>query len=422
MHTPTDPYNSANRRPFEDDDEVLAPIEEVSDHAENSETSGLDRGESGVLEYGDAEALAWDKVFTAQSAAVASETDEPVSAQEDTIDSFTADSNALTENAAVAPSVTENAASEKLATSANSPSSHNDFSFGEGFNTLPAEQRANAGLGDVLSAHSADEARYDATQDEFVPGFVASGSAENIGIGASGAPAVAAAGALGAVGATAPQAAPAVSTQQTSLGGFMHPGISADDDAQRRARWEQGPSAYLNDEDIDLEAPGGRAWTHVGIFFLTLLLIPITWYLLSDASVRLNLVENNPWDTGVVSFAAILELFGGLVGMLLLILLARASSLGAQIFGFILTVGGMAALIVPNTVKSWFTDLDQAIGDFNAFTANVVHHLDLDFGSGRIAIFGLVLLASGLTAHFARRSGAERATIYERRKALGLDE
>ncbi|XCB28989.1 hypothetical protein RQN30_06775 [Arcanobacterium hippocoleae] len=153
-----------------------------------------------------------------------------------------------------------------------------------------------------------------------------------------------------------------------------------------------------------------------------MLLVPVTWYLLSDASVRLILVENNPWDTGVVSFAALLELFGGLVSLLLLMLIARASSLGLQVFGFVLTVTGITALFVPNTVKGWLLNLDETFGSLNAFTGNVVHHLGIDFGSGRIAIFGMVLLAGGITIHFARRSGAERATVYERRKALGLDD
>lgn len=414
MQTPTDPYNSADRRPFDDDDEVLAPIESADAEATSKNSAEFESTFEEPVSYANAEALAWEKVFTAESAAVADEPELEVS-----VDEITAENEsevplaqetipAETGAAPVSEQSEENpiahsAETLTAASAADVETQSAKSNIADGFNTLPDEQRANANLGDVLSAHSPDAAE--------------TGNSPEI----DDTPAVSIATPLGLAASTTGTSA-ATSAEAPKTGGFMQPGASADEDAERRARWEQGPSAYAEEEEISLEAPRSRGWAHIGIFFLTLLLIPLTWYLLSDASIRLSVVENNPWDTGVVSFAALFELFSGLVALLMLVLIARASSLGAQIFGFILTVGGLAALIIPNTVQAWLSQLDAQIGGINAFTGNVVHHLGFDLGSGRIAIFGIVLLASGLAAHFARRSGAERATVYERRKALGLDD
>ena len=433
MQTPTDPYNAANRRPFDDEDEVLAPIDAADAEIAPANSATSDHTGDEPLSYANAEALAWEQVFTAESAAAAAEQDSEtgqsdaelatpedaatpvVATAPESLEALKADADFATADAQpIAHSAETLAQARSAQTNPANPTDMEDSTAespqNDGFNVLPAEQRANANLGDVLSAHSPDEAPFESeAQASQSRNETASVSiATPLGLHAEAATAENAEN----VATSDPNALPA--------SGFMQPDASADEEAERRARWEQGPSAYTAENEVDLEAPRSRSWTHVGIFFLTLLLIPVTWYLLSDASIRLSVVENNPWDTGVVSFAAITELFGGLIALLVLILIARASSLGAQIFGFVLTVGGLAALIIPNTVQSWLSELDSQIGGINAFTGNVVHHLGFDFGSGRIAIFGIVLLASGLAAHFARRAGAERATVYERRKMLGI--
>lgn len=425
---------------------MLAPIEESEENLANQDEGFADGEEIAekkhALAYGNAEELAWDKVFTAESAAAAGEMSDNADSEMGANADATRGAEAVAEKLGA-----EN--SEASADAGNMPEFVPEISFSDGateaekdtsesmeaeltgFNVLPEAQRANANLSDVLSAHSADEASADlfeaksATMQE--PNSASSADvsivaplgvvvteeagrnlAETVEGGASTAEKLA--------------SEEATSIANSFVAGFMQPSASEAEEAARRARWEKGPESYFDDSEVDLEAPSSRVWSHLGIFFLSFLLIPITWYLLTDASVRLYLVENSPWDTAVVSFAAIFELFGGIVALLLLLILARISSLGAQVFGFILTVAGIIALIVPGTVKAWLAELDSTIGGINAFMGNVVHHLGLDFGSGRIAIFGIVLLGAGLSAHFARRAGAERATICERRKALGLED
>ncbi|XCB28990.1 hypothetical protein RQN30_06780 [Arcanobacterium hippocoleae] len=274
MQTPTDPYNSASRPPFDDDAEVLAPIE-IDENAANTQDFRSEADES--LSYGSAEALAWEKVFTAESAAAAAAPDfvQPEAGETD------GDSDSQQENAPAANRAAEMPAGQNELSQGGYPAklendsaplfseSHEPRNYQEnkvnqvnaetGFNVIPAGQRANANLGDVLSAHSADEARFDTSAAANNPNQE-SGNV-NAGYqmfdGAPNAPAVSIAAPLGTETGQSPQA-------QTA--GFMHPDVSADADAERRARWAQGPSAYVDEDEIDLEAPGSRIWAHVGIF------------------------------------------------------------------------------------------------------------------------------------------------------------
>lgn len=167
-----------------------------------------------------------------------------------------------------------------------------------------------------------------------------------------------------------------------------------------------------------LEEPGKRGWTHATTLIFTILLIPVVWYLLSDASVRLFGVENSPWETGIVNFAAIGELAGGLAVMGIVFFMARKSSLGVTVTGILVSLFGILPVVTPaDTLKNLVTPLTDAIGDFNPFTGNVVHHLNADLGSGRILIFGVILIFTGMVSHLARRQGEKFGVATARREA-----
>lgn len=183
---------------------------------------------------------------------------------------------------------------------------------------------------------------------------------------------------------------------------------------EHRDEWNQDPGDITDIPD----KPPSRGWTHTGSFFATLLLLPLAWYLISDAGARFYLVENNPWAAKSFALFPFIELLGGLVTIALIWLLARASSLGAQFWGAFVTVGGLIALIVPALAQRGIAWLDAQIGSYNAFTGNVIHHLELDFGTGRIAILGFILFMTGVAAHSARRRGQVYATAITRRELL----
>ncbi|MGO3084957.1 hypothetical protein [Ancrocorticia populi] len=168
------------------------------------------------------------------------------------------------------------------------------------------------------------------------------------------------------------------------------------------------------------DAPAGRGWTHTGVLIATLLLVPMAWYLLSDASVRLSSVANSPWETGVLNWAAVAEMAGGLAIACLIWLLARRSSLGAQVIGIITAAIGIVPIVAPVFVRDTVLPaIDDAIGGYNDFTANVVDHITYDLASGRILIFGALLLFTGFVAHSARRRG-ERVGDAAARRSIAL--
>lgn len=154
------------------------------------------------------------------------------------------------------------------------------------------------------------------------------------------------------------------------------------------------------------EGPKSRLKAHIGIFFATILLVPIAWYLFSDASIRLAVVDDNPWATGKVSILALLETVGALIVLGLIWFLARASSLGVLCSGLVVTILGAVGVVVPffarETIANGLTD---AIGSFNSLTGNIAHHFAIDLGSGRILFYGFLLLMTGIVSHYARKRG-----------------
>ncbi|MDY5584416.1 MAG: hypothetical protein SPG61_01305 [Arcanobacterium sp.] len=412
MSTPTDPYNSASRRPFEDDEELLAPIADDVASADNS----------AELPYGDADSLVWDQVFTAESAAVAAgvESADESSEAEAVIAYGSSETNSDSESltpialdADASPAAAVSAPPMPPAFLAEAETTPSELS---GYNALPEEARANATLGDVVSAHSADEVSFEErlTQlqaEEAAEKPVESGesfsSAFSHSLNDQAPAAPSAAEGLALAAATA--ATPAVAETSGFLG-------AKNEDSSRLSRWSEDPGAETT--PVVPEAPKSRLGAHFGMLFLTLLLLPVAWYLVSDAGARLSLVENNPWATADFNIWALLELLGGFAVLGLTIYLASKSSLGAQLIGGLTAIAGLVAIIMPGTGKAVIAKLDAAIGGYNAFTGNIVHHLNLDLGSGRIALYGFIVFFVGLTAHVARRRGAERSEITTRRELL----
>ncbi len=200
---------------------------------------------------------------------------------------------------------------------------------------------------------------------------------------------------------------PVTETTETPEKGFMS-ATTEEEAEKRRQRWANEPQEPIVGEHPVPPAPKRRALAHIGSFFGVLFLIPIAWYLLSDASVRLHLVVNNPWKTENINIPALIELVAGLATLYLALIYARTSSFGAQFFGALLTLAGFIALIIPSKSHVLIFALDKSIGGYNAFTGNLVHHLNLDLGSGRLAMLGLVLFLAGRVGHGARKKAVAR--------------
>ncbi|WP_182353904.1 hypothetical protein [Flaviflexus huanghaiensis] len=167
------------------------------------------------------------------------------------------------------------------------------------------------------------------------------------------------------------------------------------------------------------EEPRSRAWAHVGVFFATLLLAPLAWYLVADAGVRLSGMKNSAWNTGTVDWIVVLELLGALLCLAVLWFVASFSSLGPIIIGAIIAIVGLVAIFAPTIAQDVLQSTAmQDFTSYNDFTSNVGYHLTNDLASGRFAVFGFLLLMTGVVSHKARQLGAERGEAFGRRDVL----
>lgn len=167
------------------------------------------------------------------------------------------------------------------------------------------------------------------------------------------------------------------------------------------------------------EEPRGRGWAHAGVFFATLILAPLAWYLVADSGVRLAGLEDSAWNTGTADWLVVLELLGALLCLGVLWYLASFSSVGAIVFGTIIAIAGAIAIFAPTFAQDLLqSSTMQEFAGLNDFTGNVHHHLTNDMASGRLTIYGFLLLMTGVVSHAARRHGAERGDIIGRRTVL----
>lgn len=428
MSTPTDPYNSGSRRPFDDDDSILDPIEETEGTADDDQA-------------------AWDRAFNSDDADDFARPDETghdesghdVNGQDDpALDEF--DRDGLDRDGADPDADREvldeemyDADRERLEDARGVDDEHglgdehslvddrdlvDDRSL-ETDESLDAERDDNPTLGSFVADRNGetgrDEARPaaaldgDTTERNDLDALATDRAADESRNGPTR---------TSVMGAGVPTAAAATHTSaDTPADAHDDSFVAAANDDERRERWAADPGEDALAEDVP-EEPKGRGLAHFATVVLTLLLVPVAWYLIADAGARLSTVSGNPWDTGNLEIMPLLELLGGFVVLAVIWMMARASSLGAQVIGAIVAIAGIVALVVPTLGNDVVESLNNAIGGYNEFTGNVVYHLGNDLGSGRIATFGVILFLTGLAAHGARRRGQQTATAITRRKFL----
>lgn len=385
MSTPTDPYNSGSRRPFDDDDSILDPIEETEGTADDDQA-------------------AWDRAFNSDDADDFARPDETghdesghdVNGQDDpALDEF--DRDGLDRDGADPDADREVLDEEMYDAERDDNPTLGSFVADRNGETGRDEARPAAALdGDTTERNDLDALATDRAADESRNGPTRTS----------------------VMGAGVPTAAAATHTSaDTPADAHDDSFVAAANDDERRERWAADPGEDALAEDVP-EEPKGRGLAHFATVVLTLLLVPVAWYLIADAGARLSTVSGNPWDTGNLEIMPLLELLGGFVVLAVIWMMARASSLGAQVIGAIVAIAGIVALVVPTLGNDVVESLNNAIGGYNEFTGNVVYHLGNDLGSGRIATFGVILFLTGLAAHGARRRGQQTATAITRRKFL----
>ncbi len=166
------------------------------------------------------------------------------------------------------------------------------------------------------------------------------------------------------------------------------------------------------------DAPRGRGWTHTWVLLATLLLVPVGYYLLADSIYNLELGPIGKWapETGL-NWLILAELAGGLAAVAVVWFIARLSSLGAMVIGTLLAVAGLISVLVPSIVRSFVVNpLVDVFGSDNSLVNNIILHLGVGLGAGRILTFGVLLLMTGIVSHSARRRGEKYGSVVTRRE------
>ena len=206
-----------------------------------------------------------------------------------------------------------------------------------------------------------------------------------------------------------PGAEPAAAPTAAHAAGFDAPVFPA---VREESLEDQRTWADIAEVEPIPDAPKGRVWTHIWVAAVTLLLLPLTWYLISDAVARLHLARPIALETAPVNVAALIEMAGGVALLVVIALLAGLSSLGAQLWGCLLVVAGLAGLVLPGYALRGVHWLDSLIGGFKPITDNIVHHFAYDLAFGGFMLLGAVLAAIGFAAHWARSRGSRRARAF----------
>lgn len=163
-------------------------------------------------------------------------------------------------------------------------------------------------------------------------------------------------------------------------------------------------------KDFD-EGPASRAAAHWWSILISVVFVPIAWYLIADGGERIDFNLNNG---GPFNWAGPLELAGGALCLFFVLLAARWSSVGAILVGTVGAAVGIAFLVFNTEAMDLVTEYQGTLVQaLNQLGQNIVDHLLRDARAGRLAIYGVVLIMVGVVSHGARRQGRRE----ERRKA-----
>ncbi|SEE91020.1 hypothetical protein [Ruania alba] len=166
------------------------------------------------------------------------------------------------------------------------------------------------------------------------------------------------------------------------------------------APMETQPEDPFSDWD---DGPQSRAAAHWWGILIAIVFAPIAWYLLTDGGERVSFSLDRSLEA--VNVAGLLELAGGLLCTVVLLLAARWSSLGPIIVGSIGTLIGGAFLAVPVIVSEFLASQSAIFDRLGQFGTNLYDHLVAEGHAGRLLLYGIVLIFIGVVSHGARRQG-----------------
>lgn len=156
-----------------------------------------------------------------------------------------------------------------------------------------------------------------------------------------------------------------------------------------------------------------RMGAHLWSLLLTIILVPLSWYLVLDVATRMRNPDLSPWlnqTTMTVGIGA--ELVAAVVCAFAVVFVARFSSLGTFVTGILCASLGIPFVVVPALVHAriaGFLEALTAAGSqgrfYQALPANFAHHLEVSGSTGLLLLIGVALIGLGFVSHGARRKG-----------------
>lgn len=166
-------------------------------------------------------------------------------------------------------------------------------------------------------------------------------------------------------------------------------------------------------KDFD-DGPTSRAAAHWWSLLIAIVFVPVGWYLIADGGERtnFNLVNGGPFN-----LAGPLELAGGALCLFFVLLATRWSSVGAIVVGLVAVLAGVAFLVFNEQAMELVAEYQGTlVQGLEQLGQNIVDHMLADLRTGRIAVYGFVLVMAGVISHGARRQGRREE---RRRAAIG---
>lgn len=196
-------------------------------------------------------------------------------------------------------------------------------------------------------------------------------------------------------------------------------GYAATTDADRTTTLPPEGTAVAAEDDDPFrdfdEGPRSRAAAHWWGILIAVVFGPVTWYLIADGGERVSYALSQNLES--INVMGLVELGGGLLTLIILLMAARWSSVGSIIIGSIGALIGAAFLVVPQIVADFLASQSVIFDRLGQFGTNLFDHLVADGHSGRLLVYGVAFIFIGVVSHGARRQGRRE----ERRKAaLGL--
>lgn len=192
----------------------------------------------------------------------------------------------------------------------------------------------------------------------------------------------------------------------------------SDAEAPMAPVWHRRTSGVRSEDDILLEGsvvvgrPASRAAAHWASILLCLVLLPLAWFFLHQAShTLLSGAQAFHFDTdlrGLVSLGI------GVACALIALWTARRSSLGACVIGVLVTIAGIPTLVAPGPVGEAVAPILTRLSEQSSLGGTVASMCWSDAVTGRLLAAGLFLLMMGVVSHSARRAGRHEQEVIDR--------